>query len=327
MVSCSQSYTLITSDIVASLLGYSILATPQTRTSSAKSRKSCASGAFTGVIWVCDTGFNSGENRNYLQRAGGHYIIGEKLRQGTANRSALARQGRYRKVKEGLDVKQVWVGEGETRRRFVVCRNLDAARRDEHRRERWLERIAEELEAIKGKQGDARVQAEAQLITHPSMKRYLSRRHGRLVIDRAKAKADKHLDGKFLLSSSDHDLTAEEIALYYKQLIEVEACWRDQKHILDLRPIFYHRKEDRIRAHVLLSFLALLLCRVAETRAQDTWRNLRRELERIQLGYFQGSAGHIHQRTELTLRQREILAAVQVPEPPVFLAIEPGNPA
>lgn len=78
---------------------------------------------------------------------------------------------------------------------------------------------------------------------------------------------------------------------------------------------------------MLLSFLALLLCRVAETRAQDTWRNLRRELERIQLGYFHGSAGHIHQRTELTYRQREILAALQEPEPPVFLAIEPSNRA
>jgi len=278
------------------------------------------------VIWVCDTGFNSEENRNYLQRAGGHYIIGEKLRQGTANRAALACQGRYRKVQEGLDVKQVWVGEGETRRRFVVCRNLDEARRDEHRRERWLEKIAEELEAIKGKQGEARTQAEAELITHPSMRRYISRRHGRLVIDRTKVKADAHLDGKFLLSSSDDELTAEEIALYYKQLIEVEACWRDQKHILDVRPI-YHRKEDRIRAHVLLSFLALLLCRVAETRAHDTWRNLRRELERIQLGYFKGSAGRVHQRTELTHRQREILTAVEVPEPPVFLAIEPGNAA
>jgi len=63
---------------------------------------------------------------------------------------------------------------------------------------------------------------------------------------------------------SDDDLTAEQIALYFKQLIEGEQCWRDHKHTLDLRPI-YHRKEDRIRAHVLLSFLALLLCRVAET--------------------------------------------------------------
>ena len=278
------------------------------------------------VIWVCDTGFNSQENRSYLQRAGGHYILGEKLRQGTANRQALARPGRYRVVDETLQVKEVWVGKGAKRRRFVVCRNLDEARRDERRREKWLEKIAEELEAIKGKEGETRTLAEAELITHPSMKRYLTRRHGRLVIDRAKVKADAHLDGKFLLSSSDDDLSADEIAIYYKQLIEVENCWRDQKHILDLRPI-YHRKEDRIRAHVLLSFLALLLCRVGETRAHDTWRNLRRELERIQLGYFEGSAGHVQQRTELTHRQREILAAVQVPEPPVFLAIEPSQRA
>jgi hypothetical protein len=278
------------------------------------------------VIWVCDTGFNSQENRNYLQRAGGHYIIGEKLRQGTANRGALARPGRYRTVDEGLQVKEVWVGEGETRRRFVVCRNLEEARRDQHRREKWLRRLEEELEQVKGKQGEARTQAEAELITHPSMKRYLTRRHGRLVIDRRKAKLEAHLDGKFLLSSSDDDLTADEIAVYYKQLKEVEAAWRDQKHILDLRPI-YHRKEDRIRAHVLLSFLALLLTRVAETRAHDTWRNLRRELQRIHLGYFRGTVGRVHQRTELTPRQREILAAIDVPEPPRFLAIEPSNRA
>jgi hypothetical protein len=278
------------------------------------------------VIWVCDTGFNSEQNRGYLQRAGWHYIIGEKLRQGTANRAALARQGRYRKVEEGLHVKQVWVGEGETRRRFVVCRNLEEARRDKYRRERALERLAEELEALKGKQGEARTQAEAELITHPTMPRFLTRRHKRLVIDRRKVHDDEHLDGKFLISSSDDDLSAGQIAIYYKQLIEVEACWRDQKHILDLRPI-YHRKEDRIRAHVLLSFLALLLCRVAETRARDTWRNLRRELERIHLGYFHGSAGRVYQRTELTLRQREILTAIDVPEPPRFLAIEPSSRA
>jgi hypothetical protein len=278
------------------------------------------------VIWVLDTGFNSEENRNYLQRAGGHFVIGEKLRQGTANRQALARPGRYRVVDESLQVKEVWVGQGETRRRFVVCRNLEEARRDQRRREKWLKRIGDELEAIGGKQGEARIQAEAELITHPSMKRFISRRHGRLQIDRAKVKLDQHLDGKFLLSSSDDDLTADEIALYYKQLIEVEQCWRDQKHILDLRPI-YHRKEDRIRAHVLLSFLALLLCRVAETRAHDTWRNLRRELERVHLGYFQGSAGLVQQRTELTRRQRAILAAVEAPEPPTFLAIEPSKRA
>lgn len=275
------------------------------------------------VLWVLDSGFNSERNRCYLQRAGGHYIIGEKLRQGTPNREALARPGRYQAVEEGLEVKQVWLGEGETRRRFVVCRSQDEARRDAHRRKQALERLAQELAAVERRRGEARVQAEAELLTHPTLRRYLARRRGRLVIDRAKVKAEQHLDGKFLLSSSDDDLSAAEIALYYKQLKEVERGWRDQKHVLDLRPI-YHRKEDRIRSHVLLSFLALLLTRVAETRARDTWRNLRRELERIHLGRFHGSAGRVHQRTELTLRQREILAALDIPQPPRFLTIEPA---
>jgi hypothetical protein len=274
------------------------------------------------VIWVADTGFASEENRAYLQRAGGHYILGEKLRQGTENRLALARQGRYRIVEEGLHVKQVWVGEGETRRRFVVCRNLEEARRDRLHREQALARLEEELKALERKSGEARTLAEAELLTHPTLKRYLTRRRGRLVIDRRKGRDEERIDGKFLVSSSDDDLSAEEIAIYYKQLKEVERAWRDQKHILDLRPI-YHRKQDRIRSHVLLSFLALLLTRVAEHRARHTWRNLRRELERIHLGYFHGSAGRALQRTETTLRQREILAALDVPEPPRFLTIEP----
>lgn len=275
------------------------------------------------VLWVLDTGFNSEENRSYLQRAGGHYILGEKLRQGTANRAALARQGRYRAVEEGLEVKEVWVGEGERRRRFVVCRNQEEARRDQRRRERALERLREELEAVERRRGEARVQAEAELLTHPTFRRYLTRRHGRLEIDRGQVRDEERLDGKFLLSSSDDSLTATEIALSYKQLKEVERAWRDQKHILDLRPI-YHRKEDRIRSHVLLSFLALLLTRVAETRARDTWPNLRRELERIHLGHFHGSAGRLLQRTETTARQREILTALGIAEPPRFLTIEPA---
>jgi transposase len=278
------------------------------------------------VIWVADTGFASAKNRAYLQRAGGHYILGEKLRQGNENRAALARQGRYHTVEEGLQVKQVWVGEGETRRRFVVCRNRDEARRDEARREQTLARLGEELQALERKSGEARTLAEAELLTHPTLKRYLTRRHGRLRIDRAKARDEQRLDGKFLISSSDDDLTATEMALYYKQLKEVERGWRDQKHILDLRPI-YHRKQDRIRAHVLLSFLALLLTRVAEIRAHDTWRNLRRELERIHLGCFQGTAGRVQQSSETTHRQREILTALDVPEPPRFLTIAPAKRA
>ena len=58
-------------------------------------------------------------------------------------------------------------------------------------------------------------------------------------------------------------MTAEDIALGYKQLLEVERGWRDLKQVIDLRPAC-RRKEERIRVHVILCWLALLLARVAE---------------------------------------------------------------
>jgi hypothetical protein len=279
------------------------------------------------VLWVLDTGFASEENRRYLQRAGGHYILGEKLRAGRANLEALARPGRYRKVRDNLEVKEVWVGEGETQRRFVVCRNPHEAARDAARRQKALARIADELAALERKRTpDDRRDAEALLLAHPSMGRYLTRRRGRLVVDQQKVRAEERVDGKFLLSSSDDSLAAEEIALGYKQLIEVERGWRTLKHTLDLRPV-HHRKEERIRAHVLLCFLALLLTRVIEVETAQTWPTIRRELQRMHLGEFHGSAGSVLQRTETTPAQHDLLRALGIDEPPRFLAIEPATAA
>jgi transposase len=121
-------------------------------------------------------------------------------------------------------------------------------------------------------------------------------------------------------------LSAEDIALGYKQLIEVERGWRTLKHTLDLRPV-YHRKDERIRAHVLLCFLALLLTRVIEVETNQSWPTIRRELQRMHLGEFHGSAGRVLQRTETTTAQRDLLRALQVDEPPRFLAIEPAKAA
>lgn len=69
-----------------------------------KSRK----GSLTArVVWVADRGFSSEQNRRYLQRAGGHYIIGEKLRSDFSEpAAALGRQGRYRRVADNLEVKR-----------------------------------------------------------------------------------------------------------------------------------------------------------------------------------------------------------------------------
>ena len=219
-------------------------------------------------MWVCDTGFASEENRADPQRAGGHYILGEKLRQGTENRAALARQGRYPRSRRAWSSR---CGSARARRAGASSSVATSTRRAATACAASGRSSASPKSSKPSSAGTARRASRRRpsLLTHPTLRRYLTRRRGRLVIDRRQAQAERHLDGKFHISSSDDSLTPAEMALYYKQLKEVERGWRDQKHILDLRPI-YHRKEERIRAHVLLSFLALLLTRVAETRAHDT---------------------------------------------------------
>ncbi|MDT3446991.1 hypothetical protein [Pseudofrankia sp. BMG5.37] len=94
----------------------------------------------------------------------------------------------------------------------------------------------------------------------------------------------------------------------------LERSWRDLKTVLQLRPV-HHRLEKRIRAHVLLCWLALLLIRVAENETGTTWTRMRRELDRIHIGTFTGPAGTFHQVTTLTKPARDLLAALHIDPP------------
>jgi hypothetical protein len=277
------------------------------------------------VIWVLDRGFTSERNRRYLQRAGGHYIVGEKLRAGSNEASAaLARQGRYHTVEGNLRVKQVRVDDGTDRDRFVICHNPERAVRDRAVREEILARLQERIAATDKLTATKRRELYGALATKPAFKRFLRQTAtGKLRIDRAAVATETKLDGKFLLRTSDESLTATDIALAYKALYEAERGWRDPKSTIDLRPV-YHRREDRIEAHVQLCWLALLLLRVAETEVADTWRNIRNELDRMHLVTLATSEGTVAQRTELTHRQHQILGALQLPEPPRFYDFTPA---
>ena len=94
------------------------------------------------VIWVVDRGFSSAANRRFLQRGGGHYIMGEKLRSDSAEaKHALGRAGRYRTVAGNLRVKEARIDDGTARDRFVICHNPERAVRDAEVRARILARL------------------------------------------------------------------------------------------------------------------------------------------------------------------------------------------
>ncbi|HSV73339.1 MAG TPA: hypothetical protein VLH79_06220, partial [Chthonomonadales bacterium] len=75
-----------------------------------------------------------------------------------------------------------------------------------------------------------------------------------------------------------------------------------------------------------LSWLALLLVRIASLRTGLTWDELRRVLERMHVGEFASKDGRVLQRTESTGQQAALFKALKVPEPPRFLALIPAPP-
>jgi hypothetical protein len=282
------------------------------------------------IVWVADRGFASTANRRYLQQGAGHYILGEKLRGGTpAADAALSRQGRYQKVRDNLEVKEVNLDKDLASNlaedRFVVCYNPTEAERDATLRDKHITALTEMIDNSDQLSKTKRAELRGVISTKPHLKRYLRTTPGGLLrIDAAAVKREANLDGKYLLRTSDPTLSAEDIALGYKQLLEVERGWRDMKTVLDLRPV-YHRREDRIRAHVLLCWLGLLLIRVAETRTGRRWPDLHRELDRIHLGTFTGPAGTFRRRTELTNSQTTTLTTLDLPVPPLITEATPAT--
>lgn len=291
------------------------------------------------VVTVVDRGFSSDENLAYLTRAGGHWIAGERMRDGAPDvAEALSRQGRYQTVRDNLRVKEVRVGDGDAAKRFIICHNPSEAERQQQIRDHTIERLEAELaridaqrekartakQAAKAKHAAAHTKAECALRDHPSLGRYLRQTpSGRLKIDKAKIAAEQKLDGKYLLSTSDPDLSAEDVALGYKNLLEAERGFRDLKGTLELRPVF-HRLEHRIRAHVLICWLALLLIRVAERQTELTWRRIALELGRLHLVTLTGPAGTVQHTTTITDQQAAIYNATNVAPPARITALTPA---
>jgi hypothetical protein len=266
------------------------------------------------IIWVVDRGFSSKQNRRFLQQGAGGYIIGEKLRSESPHvKAALSRQGRYQQAAGNLQVKEVRLPDAGDR--FVICYNPDAAERDAAIRADLIAKLEQTIAGSDKLTATKRAELRGKISTMPGLNRFLRVTPGGLLrIDKTKAKAEANLDGKYLLRCADPQMTAEDIALGYKQLLEVERGWRDMKSVLDLRPV-YHRLEERIRAHVLLCWLALLLVRVAENTTGQTWPVMRRELDRIHIGTFTGPAGTFRQRTEIAKPARDLLTKLGIQPP------------
>lgn len=290
-------------------------------TTVAKVKQDLKGWQLTRCLFVGDAGMVSAANFKALAAGGGKYLVCMPMRRGDAiTEQVLSRAGRYRNVAENLQVKEVVLGDGERRTRYVVCFNPQEAVRQKTHREQIVREIEAELVSLRYIPEEGHTKRVCALRASARYGRYLKDTDAGLLLDREKVQAAERFDGKFVVHGNDDTLSAEDMALGYKQLMRVEQAWRDMKSGLELRPVF-HWAPHRINAHVAITVLALLLERTAEHACVDTWRNLRDRLRRIQLAQLFSPNGTVWQVTEPTADAAKCLKTLHIKPPAPILSL------
>ena len=183
---------------------------------------------------------NSKDNRRTLALGNGKYILGARMRAGDeVTHEVLARAGRYKEVKDNLRVKEVIVGDGARQRRYIVCHNpLEVTRQRAHRTKVVAE-LEAELASMKQSLAGGHSKRACELLASGRYGKYLRQlASGALRLDRTAIQEAERYDGKWVVTSNDDTLTAEDLALGYKQLLRVEHGWRQMKSGLRCDPSF-----------------------------------------------------------------------------------------
>jgi len=194
-------------------------------------------------------------------------------------------------------------------KRYIVCLNEEEAERDRQAREAMVAPLREKLSrgGLKG------------LVGNRGYRRFLKGTGAKAEIDEGALLRKARYDGKYMLLT-DTALPAEEVALAYKGLWQVEAAFRELKDQLELGPI-YHFAERRVRAHVAVCFLAFLLGvelrrRLKELGVEASWREVLRDLGRVKAVHLRVKGKSYLVRTELTGQAYQAFRAVGAAPPP-----------
>jgi Transposase DDE domain len=280
-------------------------------------------------LFVGDAGMYSADNLAALSRGLGRYILAVPMRKvKDIEIEVLTRPGRYKQVADNLQVKEVWVGDGERRKRYVLCLNPHEAERERQHRAKLLRELDAELTLLEQREDD-HPKAACALMASRRFGRYLSADwRGRPQLDLAKIKAAEKFDGKFVVISNDDTLSAEDIALGYKGGWIIESCFRRMKQTgLEVRPMF-HWTPRRIEAHVKLCVLALQVQRAAEIRCAQPWARIAHTLGQLKAVRYRSDSRTIVQRTKTTAALAETLKKLGISMPKQVLSIdEPAQTA
>jgi transposase len=268
------------------------------------------------ICVVSDRGMISAETMAYLEEENISYILGARMRRSKeVKEEVLSRAGRYREVHpEGvstkdpspLKVKEVIVDEN----RYIVCLNEKQARKDAADRQAIIDSLQEKLKSN-----------PKSLVGNKGYRKYLKLDRETVAVNQEKIAEEARYDGKWVLKTNTA-LTAEQAALKYKELWQVEQVFRDMKSVLDTRPIF-HKRDETIRGHVFCSFLALVIRKELDRRLEKAghcfeWADIKQDLKALQEITIEDRGKTLAIRSECLGACGKIFQAVGVAVPPTI---------
>jgi len=267
------------------------------------------------AMFVADSGMNSEDNRAELARACGKYLLACRMSSiAEIKRDVLAKRGRYTVFRENLHAKEVILGDGERRKRYILCYNPHEAERQRKHREIIVELLEQELK--KHKDTTATAQWAIELLASRRYKRYLRVTKGNKIrIDRGSIKKAAKYDGKWVLETNDDTISLEDAALGYKGLMIIERCFRSLKRTQIKMTPMYHWASRRIESHVKICMLALLIERIAELECMQPWHQIKRALDGLQITKLFHLNFRVLMRNEIGIETSNILKSLRIKAP------------
>jgi len=254
------------------------------------------------IIYVCDRGMITESNLSEIESGEDGYIVALKRRRCVEVEPLLeqvpAEWTPIKQSKQGDVLLSAWEAAEEAGKRRVVVYNPIKAQEEKDKRSSVIQELQEQLEELgrngtksKGKKKKkgfkALIAAAEKILSHKHGKRYLTysvKEDGQFefTLNRENLSKEEKLDGKFVIKTTEKNLSLKEVVFKYKDLADIEDGFRDLKDFIRVAPVF-HWRYRRVKAHIFICVLALLLERYLEQKMHKAGLNIsaRKVIEKL----------------------------------------------
>jgi transposase len=246
---------------------------------------------FGRVVFVGDRGMVTAENLELLKRAHQGFVVGLDRRRNSKLKGwlDLLDETKWVNCPVGINAQErktdpprtraQEIASGDPEMRVIIVDSDERRQYEQALRQRSMDRTREKLEKLKARVSSGRIKNHDKIIK--AAERTLGKNHGqryyayelnadgRFEFSECKSfEHEKRIEGKYVIATAEKSLGVLEAVAIYKDLADVERGFRHLKDILAMRPI-YHQVETRVRAHIFIAALALVVQRLLDRRLRD----------------------------------------------------------